>query len=637
MTLPQSPPTQGSSVGGRLQRFWKVWEERGADPWVVSILRRGFRLMFWEPAPLTNTPINIPDCPSHTRIVQSEVLALLEKGAIEVVKNCHTPGFYSRLFVVPKPNGKWRPIIDLKALNQYIKVPKFRMESLQSIWESLVPGSYAFSLDLQDAYFHIPIHRSHRKFLRFVVGDQVYQFTALPFGLASAPWVFTQVMSQVKIMAHLREIRLHLYFDDWLVQVSSFQLGVQQSRYLLDLCTELGLMVNLEKSDLIPSQRFDFIGATFDLLLNKVFPKVENSAKMVERIQRFLLLPSATARGWLCILGSLNSQFTFVPHGHLFLRPLQWQVKKFWSQSHGSLKDMIPLSPEVRACLQWWINQLSHPAGVPLSPPSVDIHLFTDASERGWGAHVDNATYQGQWSVQESLLHINILELRAVRLALESHHPPLHSHILVATDNTTVKSYINRQGGTHSWSLMEETQLLFQLVMSNQWTLKARHIAGKLNVLADQLSRAGQVIATEWTLHPQVVEMLFTKWGRPLIDLCATSLNNQCPLYVSPVPDPQALAVDCLSVNYQGLNAYAFPPQQILSRILQRYMTVSSCRLIVVAPWWPLRPWFPTLNSLSVETPVRLPLAPSLLSQPRSSIFHPNVGTLNLHAWLLAK
>ncbi|MGW8182217.1 MAG: hypothetical protein ACWGQW_26105, partial [bacterium] len=208
---------------------------------------------------------------------------------------------------------------------------------------------------------------------------------------------------------------------------------------------------------------------------------------------------------------------------------------------------------------------------------------------------------------------------------------------LVATDNTTVKSYINRQGGTHSWSLMEETQLLFQLVMSNQWTLKARHIAGKLNVLADQLSRAGQVIATEWTLHPQVVEMLFTKWGRPLIDLCATSLNNQCPLYVSPVPDPQALAVDCLSVNYQGLNAYAFPPQQILSRILQRYMTVSSCRLIVVAPWWPLRPWFPTLNSLSVETPVRLPLAPSLLSQPRSSIFHPNVGTLNLHAWLLAK
>jgi len=624
-------------IGGRLRRFWEKWERNGAAPWVVNVLRRGFKLMFWEQAPLTTTPISLPDRPSHSQVVQAETLSLLEKGAVEVVKDPSTPGFYSRLFVVPKPNGKWRPVIDLKALNHYVKVPKFKMESLQSIWSALLPGNYAFSLDLQDAYFHIPIHKSHRKFLRFVVKDQVYQFRALPFGLASAPWIFTQVMAQVKAMAHLKGIQLYLYFDDWLVQVAKFLLGSQQATFLLNLCSELGLVVNVEKSDLIPSQRFDFIGATFDLCLNLVLPKEENRVSMSLRIRNFLQSQFRTAQGWLCMLGSLNSQFRFVPFGHLYLRPLQWHLKRHWSQAQGSLKDMIPLSPEVRECLKWWIQQLSRPVGVPLVPQSADIHMFTDASERGWGAHVGSATYQGLWGLEESRLHINVLELRAVRLALTAHLPPAGSHILVATDNTTVKSYINRQGGTRSWSLMEETIHLFNLVIDKQWQIKARHIAGKLNVLADQLSRAGQVIQTEWTLNPQVVDLVFSRWGRPLIDLCATSLNSQCHLYVSPVPDPKALAVDVLSMDFQGLEAYVFPPHQILQKILQKFMTASSCRLIVIAPWWPQRPWFPTLKLLSVEPPVRLPQSPSLLRQPGSPIFHPNVATLNLHAWLLEK
>jgi len=161
----------------------------------------------------------------------------------------------------------------------------------------------------------------------------------------------------------------------------------------------------------------------------------------------------------------------------------------------------------------WWIGKLSHPQGVPLVPPSANVHLFTDASERGWGTHVDSATFQGLWSVEESHLHINVLELRAVSLALLAYHPPVGSHILMATDNTTVKCHINRQGGTLSLSLMEETVLLFTIAQNNSWSLRARHIAGKLNVLADQLSRAGQIIQTEWTLRPQVVESLFHRWG----------------------------------------------------------------------------------------------------------------------------
>ena len=99
-----------------------------------------------------------------------------EKAAIEVVRDTSSPAFYSLLFVVPKASGQWRPIIDLSTLNTYVDIPTFRMDTLDRIKPCLTPGSWAMSLDLQDAYLQIPIHVSHRKFLRFSCNRIVYQF-----------------------------------------------------------------------------------------------------------------------------------------------------------------------------------------------------------------------------------------------------------------------------------------------------------------------------------------------------------------------------------------------------------------------------------------------------------------------------
>ena len=77
-----------------------------------------------------------------------------------------------------------------------------------------------------------------------------------------------------------------------------------------------------------------------------------------------------------------------------------------------------------------------------------------------------------------------------------------------------------------------------------QATLKARHIPGWLNVVADKLSRLGQTIQTEWSLLSEVFQAICKRWHQPQIDLFATRFNNKLSQYVSPVPDPQAWAVD---------------------------------------------------------------------------------------------
>ena len=97
-----------------------------------------------------------------------------------------------------------------------------------------------------------------------------------------------------------------------------------------------------------------------------------------------------------------------------------------------------------------------------------------------------------------------------------------------------------------------------------QITLKARHIPGCLNVMADLLSRLNQVQSTEWSLHPQVFKQICLKWFTPHVDLFATCLNHKVPLYVSPVPDPNAWDIDTLNINWSGLAAYAYPPMALL-------------------------------------------------------------------------
>ena len=103
------------------------------------------------------------------------IQSLLSKNAIERVENVKSLGFYSRLFLVPKPHQRWRPVIDLSRLNTFLHVEKFKMETPESIRTSLIPGEWVSSIDLSDAYLHIPIHPNSRKYQRFCHRSQVSQ------------------------------------------------------------------------------------------------------------------------------------------------------------------------------------------------------------------------------------------------------------------------------------------------------------------------------------------------------------------------------------------------------------------------------------------------------------------------------
>ena len=140
-----------------------------------------------------------------------------------------------------------------------------KMETPESIRTSLIPGEWVSSIDLSDAYLHIPIHRNSRKHLRFCHRSQVFQFTSLPFRLATAPQVFTMIVKEVKLMALSRGLRLHQYLDDWLIRSQSQEEAQVNTQAVVDLTQSLRWIINQEKSELKPTQVFSFVGYEYHL------------------------------------------------------------------------------------------------------------------------------------------------------------------------------------------------------------------------------------------------------------------------------------------------------------------------------------------------------------------------------------
>ena len=129
------------------------------DSWVVEALRVGYRIPFDRPPPLSERPLSLPAYSPHSIrgvALNQELQDLLRKGAVEPAPQ--SPGFYSRLFLVEKASGSWRPIIDLSTLNDYITSSRFHMETPRSVLNSIRPGDWMISLDLQDAYLQVPVH-----------------------------------------------------------------------------------------------------------------------------------------------------------------------------------------------------------------------------------------------------------------------------------------------------------------------------------------------------------------------------------------------------------------------------------------------------------------------------------------------
>ena len=246
------PSTSSSSSSsatfqvGMVFNFFDQWRSITSNRFVLNMVW-GHHLQLRSNPPLFHDfqHFNVKVAAAHHPVIQKEVDELLAKGAIE--PSSRGTGFYSSMFVVPKHTGGLRPILNLKHFNHYMHMPSFKMPTLKHVWQLIQHGDHAFSIDLQDVYLHVPIVKHHCCFLCLVWHNVPYQWKVLPFGLATAPRVFTFLTKPILFLCHCKGLCIVIYLDENLVLVHSKWVGKRAHLFLCSLLVCLGLHINFSK------------------------------------------------------------------------------------------------------------------------------------------------------------------------------------------------------------------------------------------------------------------------------------------------------------------------------------------------------------------------------------------------------
>ena len=182
---------------------------------------------------------------------------MLNKHAISWIGSTQE-GFFSQMSLVPKRDGRQRPVINLKQLNQSVKTEHFKMEGIHVLRDLLKAGDWMAKIDLKDAYFMVPMAKEDRMYFCFQWKGRAYQFNCLPFGLSSVPWVFTKTTHPV--VATLRDLGLRMTtYNNILIVAETESLLRNHIMGVVYLLENLGVVLNYPKSQLTPFQEIEFL------------------------------------------------------------------------------------------------------------------------------------------------------------------------------------------------------------------------------------------------------------------------------------------------------------------------------------------------------------------------------------------
>ena len=534
--------------------------------------------------------------------IDIEIEIFLRKGIVEFVEETHeiSDEFISNIFIRPKKDGRVRVILTLKQFNEeFMDKQHFKMETLKTAIESMRQDCFFGSVDLADAYYSIPIFKTHRKYFRFFHKGQKFQFTVLVMGLTSSPRIFTKILKPV--FAHLRA-HGHIstaYIDDSCLLGLTFKDCFNNIRDTVSIMDELGFTINVGKSVLQPCKCIEFLGfllCSESMTVRLTEKRCQNILKLCNELRN---KKRTTIRFFAKVIGKLVASEPGVEYAMLFVKPLEMIKERELKIHKGNFDSFMKVPLIVYTTLDWWIENLPY-CFKKVSHGNPQLVLYSDSSNLGWGAYNKTMDIKtgGDWSIQEQTLHINVLELKACKLALFTFCKNEHNiHVQIFLDNSTSVSYINKLGGKKP-ELNDIARSIWLWCIDRNIHLTAAHVAGSLNVEADEMSRKKGNDDLEWSLDESVFNKLKNRHPNLEIDLFASRLNHKLPCYVSRFPEPDAWAVDAFSLIWSNNSFYIFPPFSLIPRILQKLEEDRTTDVFLVAPIWTTQIWWPCLIRL---------------------------------------
>ncbi|XP_036150166.1 uncharacterized protein LOC105830632 [Monomorium pharaonis] len=515
--------------------------------------------------------------------IRGAINNLLQLGAI---RRCRPeePQFISSYFLTPKSDGSYRFVLNLRKLNEFIRTKHFKMEDGRTAEKLISNNCYMAKLDLENAYFLIPVNKNSSKYLRFIFQGQYFEFVCLPFGLNVAPLIFTKVMRPVVNQLRKKGLLSIIYLDDILLVASSRQSCTNNVTASIELLEHLGFIINYNKSSLQPSQRVDFLGITYDSRKMTLELPEAKKQKILDLLEKFSSGKSVSIRQWSSFVGSINACCPAIKYGRLYTKELERVRYLELLKNNDNYDKIIRIPEKLEPILTWWKDNIIKSSN-PIRKGRYKHEIFSDASTTGWGAFHEGRTARGFWTEPEQKWHINRLELKAVLLALKSFAKDYNdSEILLRIDNTTAIAYVNKMGGVQHPNLHKIAKEIWQWCEARNIWITASYIKSGDNAEADRESRITN-IDTEWELADHAFRRVVEKFGHPEIDLFATRNNTKCKKFLAWKNDPEAWAIDAFTVNWhsQGL-FWAFPPFALILKTLRKIVADQAAGIVHTTP-----------------------------------------------------
>ena len=441
-------------------------------------------------------------------------------------------GFFSNMFMVPKKDGGQRPVINLKQLNKFVKSEHFKMEGLHTVKALIQHNDWMAKVDLKDAFFMVPIAQQHQHLLLFKTEMGTFHFKCLPFGLCTAPRVFTKVLKPAIELLRSVGIRLVIYMDDVLIMAHSKEMLREHVYQVLFLLENLGFIVNSKKSLLSPSQEIEFLGMIVNSQTMEIKLPGQKIKKIKQEARQILDHPRPSAQEVSQLLGKLNATSPALQIAPLFCRALQTCLKQVLAPNPLNYQVIVKISHQAREDLEWWEQHLMSWNGRSLISPPTTMTITSDASLQGWGAVCNGERTRGSWSHQEQSLHINCLELLAATLGIQSFAKEIKD-IGSLENRQHYSCCLHQQEGRHDipW-LSQLAKNLWLWCMERNILIQAQHVPGMMNSIADTESRA-QPDRSDWKLSPVCFQKIHQIFEPLSVDLFATRLSAQLPMFIS--------------------------------------------------------------------------------------------------------
>ena len=236
----------------------------------------------------------------QSKQLQHELRALVRSGAFEEGE----ARVVALVFLLPKKDGTFRLIHNLRQTNRSVKPPHFSLHGARDAGQVTRNSSWLAVLDLKHGYQQVAMEPSARKYLGARLGDKTLVSTVLPFGLNLSPYVFTRLTGWLA-----REIwrRFHLevavYIDDFLLGAASrveLEDGLRKVKAFFE---ELGVVVSTKK-EVCPARKVEFIGFTWDAARKVVgVPKARRAE--YRRAVHNLLRHAQSRATWRRLVGKL--------------------------------------------------------------------------------------------------------------------------------------------------------------------------------------------------------------------------------------------------------------------------------------------------------------------------------------------